>query len=280
MVLSAPKSRPAVAFQRSTLRGKSAPRGGPEASRSMSRVLMVDDAGLFRLLEASFLRRLGCEIVRVDETPELLERARHDPPDLILLDADHPKLDGPECVRALKADPGLRPTPVLVVSSPEGVARCSDAGADATLARPLAPGALELALSALGRLGPRSGARRSARFPVRVVFADGSAPRRGRAKDISCTGVFLALRRTVPVDTPVILSMRLPTPGRPRRLQARGIVVRQVPDDPESHLISGIGVRFVDLEEPTAALIDGYVTQATGGDAPPVGRPATGRGGD
>src|SRR6266446_10795821 len=210
MVLSGSKSRPAVALQTSTLPGKSAPRGGPEASRSMSRVLMLDDAGLFRLLEASFLRRLGCEIVRVDETPDLLEKARRSPPDLILLNADHPKLDGPECVRALKADPGLRPTPVLVVSSPEGVARCSDAGADATLARPFAPGALELALSSLGTFGPRSGSRRSARFQVRVVLADDTAPRLGRAKDISRTGLFLAVRKTIPVDTPLVLSMRLP----------------------------------------------------------------------
>src|SRR5207249_6651963 len=107
-------------------------------------------------------------------------------------------------------------------------ARCSDAGADATLARPLAPGALELALSSLGTFGPRSGLRRSARFQVRVVLADDTAPRLGRAKDISRTGLFLAVRKTIPVDTPLVLSMRLPGPGRSRRLRARGNVVRQV----------------------------------------------------
>src|SRR5207245_7655652 len=111
--------------RRSALRGTVVPRGGPEASRAMSRVLMVDDAGLFRLLEGSFLRRLGCEIVRADEGSDLLDKARRSCPDLILLDADHPRLDGAECVRALKADPLLRPTPVLLVTSPEGAARCS-----------------------------------------------------------------------------------------------------------------------------------------------------------
>ncbi len=236
----------------------------------MSRVLMVDDAGLFRLLEASFLRRLGCEIVRVDETPDLLDKARRSPPDLILLDADHPKLDGPECVRALKADPGLRPTPILVVSSPEGAARCSDAGADATLARPLAPGALEIALSTLGTLGPRDGTRRCARFHVRLHVPDGAPPRRGRAKDISRSGLFLILHEMIPLETSLGLSMRLPGPGGPRRLRTRGIVVRQVPNDPESHLIPGLGVRFVDLEASAAALIEGYVGQEA---APAPGDP-------
>ena len=241
----------------------------------MSRVLMVDDAGLFRLLEGSFLRRLGCEIVRADEGSDLLDKARRSCPDLILLDADHPRLDGAECVRALKADPLLRPTPVLLVTSPEGAARCSDAGADATLARPLAPGALEVALSSMGRIGTRDGRRRGARFMVRVALGADTAARPTRAKDISRTGLFLTLRESLPLGTTLMMSMRLPVSGRPRSIRARGIVVRRVPEDPESHLIPGVGVRFVELDPATASLIDGYVEQDPGMAAPPT-RPSTG----
>ena len=240
----------------------------------MSRVLMVDDAGLFQMLEASFLRRLGCEIVRASAGREVLEKARRSLPDLILLDADHPGIDGPECIRALKADPALRPTPVLVVSSTDGVAPCCEAGADATLSRPLTPGALELALGSLGRIGQRVGPRRSVRFSARV--ASEGAARRCRIKDISRTGLFLTLPEPLPLQAPITLSLRLPAPDGSRRVRARGVVVRQVRDDPESHLIPGVGVRFVAMDPTAESLIEGYVNDTAAGgvtaDGPPEER--------
>ncbi|HXU11996.1 MAG TPA: response regulator, partial [Candidatus Binatia bacterium] len=62
--------------------------------RPLSRVLVVDDAGLFRLLESSFLKRLGCEIVRATDGPDVIRKASATGPDLILLDAQKPGLDG------------------------------------------------------------------------------------------------------------------------------------------------------------------------------------------
>jgi len=277
MLWSPLKSRRAAAFRRLAHRGMIASRGGPQASRAMSRVLMVDDAGLFRLLEGSFLRRLGCEIVRAGGGSDLLDKARHSSPDLILLDADHPRLDGAECVRALKADPELRPTPVLLVTSPEDAVRCSDAGADATLARPLVPGALEVALSTVGRIGTRHGRRRGAWLAVRVALGDDGAACRRRAKDISRTGLFLALPGPLPLGTPLTMSMRLAVSGRPRRVGVRGIVVRHVTNDPDSHLIPGVGVRFVDLDPASAALIGGYVEEDPDAAGAPPRPPAGGR---
>ena len=43
--------------------------------RTLSRVLVVDDAGLFRLLETSFLKRLGCEIVRANDGADVIAKA-------------------------------------------------------------------------------------------------------------------------------------------------------------------------------------------------------------
>jgi len=229
----------------------------------MSRVLMTDDAGLFQMLEGSFLRRLGCEIIRVSEGRDVAVRARLSSPDLILLDADHPRIDGPSCVREIKSDPLLRDTPVLVVSSADNVALCCAAGAEVTLARPLARGALELALGSLGRIGQRVGARRSGRFSARIT-ATGAA-RRCRVKDISLSGLFLSLPDPPPLQAHLVLFLRLPGSERRRTVRAIGEVVRQVGSDPESHLIPGVGVRFVGLDEATAAIIERYVDGATGG---------------
>lgn len=243
--------------------------------RTLSRVLVVDDAGLFRLLEMSFLKRLGCEIVRANDGADVIAKAAARGPDLILLDAQKPGLDGEACVRSLKSDPALRSIPVLVVTSADGVAACCAAGADVALASPLAGGALELALSSLGPAGHRLGRRRSARGWVRVAGPQGV--RRGRLKDISRTGLFLAIPEPLPLETPVALSLRLPGPSGERQLKARGVVVRQVPDDPDSHLIPGVGVRFVEIDPQDEERIDHFVNQTVLGPADEDDEDAGGR---
>ena len=235
--------------------------------RSLSRVLVVDDAGLFRMLEASFVRRLGCEIVRAQNGPDVILKASARAPDLILLDAQKPEFDGPRCVRALKADPALRSIPVLVVTTTDDVASCCTAGADVALARPLTSGALELALSSLGSVAQRRGRRRVGRGWVRVAGVQGMS--RGRLKDISQSGLFLALQEPIPVGSPVGIALRLSGPAGDHPVRARGLVVRQVPPDPDSHLIPGIGVRFVEIDPADERHIDHYVnaTVVDEGDA-------------
>jgi len=233
----------------------------------MSRVLMIDDARLFQMLEWSLLRRAGCDIVRVGSGGEMIERARQDAPDLIVLDAERPAADGTDCLRSLKSDPALHAIPVLVVTSPEGVVGCCDAGADATLSRPVAPGALDLAFSFLPRVSQRIGRRRYTRLPVQIASPEGSL--RGRIKDISRRGAFLALPRPLPLRARISLSLSLPLPSGRRSVRAQGEVVRQVPQDPESHLIPGVGVRFVDIDPKSEGWIDHYVEEGiVAGDGP------------
>ncbi len=55
------------------------------------------------------------------------------------------------------------------------------------------------------------------------------------------------------------------------------MVVRQVADDPQSHLISGVGVRFVDLDPRDEARIDRYVNLTIEGAAAEGDEDATGR---
>jgi CheY-like chemotaxis protein len=225
---------------------------------------MVDDADLFQMLETSFLRRFGCEIVRVTDGLQVIARARASAPDLIVLDAERPGFDGRECLRTLKSDPALRSIPVLVVTSRDEAPRACDAGADAAVARPLSGGALERALCSLGRVSHRAGRRRLARMPVRVASPTGEL--RARVKDISRTGLFLAVVPPLPVDAPLRLSLRLPGPEGGRSVTARGVVVRQVPPDPESHLIAGVGVRFVEIDAVSESVIDHYVDASPGED--------------
>jgi PilZ domain len=137
------------------------------------------------------------------------------------------------------------------------VGTCCDAGATAALARPLQAGALELAFGSLGKMGLRVGRRRAARVPVRIDSPSGI--RRARVKDISASGLFLVLPDPLPLEAAVSLSMTLPMPEGRRKVRVRGVVVRQVENDPESHLIPGVGVRFVEIDRAAATAIDGFV---------------------
>lgn len=227
----------------------------------MPRVLMVDSSALFRLLEGSFLRRAGWEIVRAGQGDDVVAKARALLPELVLLDTTVPDLDAPACLQALRSDPRIRPIPVVVLAHPTATALCKAAGADATLAHPVEPGTLESTLCALGQVCSRHGRRRPARLPARVETAVGIL--RARVKDISRTGIFLTLPRPIPIESAVELRLSLPAPEGSRRVQAHGIVVRHVAEDLGSHLIAGVGVRFTAVDERSESLIDRFVSLAS-----------------
>jgi hypothetical protein len=55
--------------------------------------------------------------------------------------------------------------------------------------------------------------------------------------------------------------MRVPDPAGVFSIDAQAVVVRTVADDPGSHLIPGVGVRFVDLDPAIEARIGRFVAQ-------------------
>ena len=68
--------------------------------------------------------------------------ARSQRPDLILMDIQLPELDGHEATRRIKADPDLRPIPIVVVTSyalSGDEAKALAAGADAYVTKPFSP---------------------------------------------------------------------------------------------------------------------------------------------
>ena len=93
-------------------------------------------------------------------------------------------------------------------------------------------------------------------------------------KDISRTGLFLTLPEPLPLREIISLSLRLPGPEAEHPVRARGVVVRQVAPDPDSHLIPGVGVRFTEIDARDERRIDRYVntTVAGSGAVPDDGR--------
>ena len=222
----------------------------------MSRVLMVDNAALFRMLDASFLRRAGWDITSARTATDLVERARREPPDLVLLDSSD-GFDAPGCVRLLKRDAGLAAVPVLVLAAASEAGPCEAAGAEAILTHPVVTPAVETAMCALARIAPRAGHRRAARVPARVSTPEGAL--RGRLLDISASGAFLTLPRSMPAGTPLEIHARLPLPEGGRAVDAHAVVVRASPAEPGPPRVVGVGVRFTEVGGEALSIIDRYV---------------------
>jgi two-component system, chemotaxis family, sensor kinase CheA len=82
-------------------------------------ILVVDDSITSRSLERSILEAHGYRVRVAVDGLEALELLRFEKADLIITDIQMPRMDGFGLVEALKADPGLKGIPVIIVSSLE-----------------------------------------------------------------------------------------------------------------------------------------------------------------
>ncbi len=95
-----------------------------------------------RRMIAAMLQDEGYEVALAVDGREGLARAREAAPELILSDYEMPELDGPGLCRELKADPALRPIPVIMLTSlgaTESKVVGLDAGADDYIEKPKSP---------------------------------------------------------------------------------------------------------------------------------------------
>ncbi len=103
------------------------------------RILVVDDAmENIQILHAALQDQH--EVLFALDGAKALELARAQRPDLILLDAVMPRLDGHGVLAALRAEPQTRDIPVIFVtalSSPEDETRALDAGAADFISKPV-----------------------------------------------------------------------------------------------------------------------------------------------
>jgi CheY-like chemotaxis protein len=101
-------------------------------------VLVVERDPYVRELEAFFLNDAGYSVDFVADGAAALAAARERKPAIVVTEILVPQLDGLALCRAIKDDPALASTVVLVFSILAAHGRAREAGADAFLMKPLA----------------------------------------------------------------------------------------------------------------------------------------------
>lgn len=140
LISTAPRAEAFTAEALTWVAGKqsAAPSKEAWAASQRPRILIADDNAdmrdhLSRLLGTAY------EVIAVGDGTAALREARERPPDLVLSDVMMPSLDGFGLLRELRAEPGLRGIPVILLSARSGEearAYGIEAGADDYLTKP------------------------------------------------------------------------------------------------------------------------------------------------
>src|SRR3990172_13001370 len=85
-------------------------------------ILIIDDDSDTTKLIAMLLKRRGYDVSVAARGREGLEKAKAEPPNLILLDVMMPDMDGYEVARHLRGDPDLRHIPIVMFTAKGQVA--------------------------------------------------------------------------------------------------------------------------------------------------------------
>jgi CheY-like chemotaxis protein len=110
------------------------------------RILVVEDQDSIRRMIEALVQARGYQVTAVSSGVKAIDVALTDPPDIVLLDLNLPgQYDGFDVCTRLRADPGTRSTPVVIISAmddDESRARATAAGATAYYTKPFSPIAL------------------------------------------------------------------------------------------------------------------------------------------
>ena len=118
-------------------------------------ILIADDNASDRLLLSTIVRRQGHRVISVSNGQEAVEVFERERPQLVLLDALMPVMDGFEAARRIKQMAGESLVPIIFLTSlseSEALVRCLDAGGDDFVAKPYNQIILAAKINAMDRL--------------------------------------------------------------------------------------------------------------------------------
>ena len=91
------------------------------ASNENLKIMVIDDSSTIRRSAEIFLGQAGYTIVLAEDGFDALAKINDSHPDLIFCDILMPRLDGYQTVAIIKRNPQFSSTPVVMLSSKDGV---------------------------------------------------------------------------------------------------------------------------------------------------------------
>jgi twitching motility two-component system response regulator PilG len=116
-----------------------------DAAPGSIKVLVIDDSNTIRRSAEMFLRQAGFEVILAEDGFDALAKISDHEPSVIFVDIMMPRLDGYQTCALIKQNAKLKATPVIMLSSKDGVfdrARGRLAGSDRYLTKPFTKEAL------------------------------------------------------------------------------------------------------------------------------------------
>jgi twitching motility two-component system response regulator PilG len=110
-----------------------------EGAKAGVKVLVIDDSNTIRRSAEMFLRQAGYEVLLAEDGFDALAKISDHRPQVIFVDIMMPRLDGYQTCALIKQNPTFKSTPVIMLSSKDGVfdrARGRLAGSDHYLTKP------------------------------------------------------------------------------------------------------------------------------------------------
>jgi CheY-like chemotaxis protein len=221
------------------------------------RILVVDDAPLFREIEALYLSRVG-EVRTASSASEARALLAREAFDVAVVDLHLPDEGGDTLCREQLATGGESAPRFVLVTRGEASdhARAVAAGAADVLVKPLSRGDLIASVTRLAG-DPRGLPRASLREPAHLLAQDRIST--GTVQNVSRGGAFVAAGWLPREGSELVVEFALPGESRPIAAPARVMWRR---------LGAGIGVRFVALDSAAQRSLAKYVDEHAPPEAP------------
>ena len=114
-------------------------------SLSGIKVMVIDDSNTIRRSAEIFLVQAGCKVILAEDGFDALSKITDHQPDVVFVDIMMPRLDGYQTCALIKKNPRFSATPVIMLSSKDGLfdrARGRMVGSDEYLTKPFAKDSL------------------------------------------------------------------------------------------------------------------------------------------
>lgn len=85
------------------------------------KVMVIDDSNTIRRSAEIFLKRAGCIVILAENGFDALAKLSDNEPDIVFCDVLMPRLDGYQTCALIKKSPRFRKTPVIMLSSKDGL---------------------------------------------------------------------------------------------------------------------------------------------------------------